>query len=50
MFGAIVDITGINSGVFMLMYAIVWVSLIWMYMSEVRHVHVLQRHGESPAA
>lgn len=42
MFGAIVDITGINSGVFMLMYGIVWVSLIWMYISEVRQVHVLQ--------
>jgi len=45
MFGAIVDITGINSGVFMLMYGITWVSLIWMYLTEVRHVNVLQSPG-----
>ena len=36
MFGMIVDLTGINSGIFMLMYGVVWVSLIWMYMTEVR--------------
>lgn len=50
MFGAIVDITGINSGVFMLMYGIVWVSLIWMYISEVRQVHVLQTKHSAHAA
>lgn len=50
MFGAIVDITGINSGVFMLMYGIVWVSLIWMYLSEVRQVHVLQTKYSAHAA
>ena len=42
MFGAIVDITGINSGIFMLMYGIVWVSLIWMYMTEVRKVPMIK--------
>ena len=36
MFGMIVDLTGINSGIFMLMYGVVWVSLIWMYLTEVR--------------
>ena len=42
MFGAIVDLTGVNSGIFMLMYGITWISLIWMYLTEVRQVHVLQ--------
>ena len=36
LFGIIVDVTGINSGIFMLMYGVVWVSLIWMYLTEVR--------------
>jgi NNP family nitrate/nitrite transporter-like MFS transporter len=42
MFGALVDITGIRSSVFMLMYGVVWVSLIWMYLSEVRKVPVIR--------
>ena len=37
MFGALLDITGIRSSAFMLMYGVVWVSLIWMYLTEVRH-------------
>jgi NNP family nitrate/nitrite transporter-like MFS transporter len=37
MFGALMDITGIRSSAFMLMYGVVWVSLIWMYWTEVRH-------------
>jgi NNP family nitrate/nitrite transporter-like MFS transporter len=36
MFGALVDITGIRSSCFMLMFGIVWVSLMWMYWTEVR--------------
>src|SRR5512133_3287399 len=36
MFGALVDLTGIRSSSFMLMYGVVWVSLIWMYLTEVR--------------
>ncbi len=36
MFGALVDLTGIRSSCFMLMYGVVWVSLIWMYWTEVR--------------
>jgi NNP family nitrate/nitrite transporter-like MFS transporter len=41
MFGALVDLTGIRSSAFMLMYAIVWVSLIWMYWTEVRRTEVM---------
>ncbi|WP_417661138.1 MFS transporter [Pseudomonas sp.] len=36
LFGALVDLTGVRSSCFMLMYGVVWVSLIWMYLSEVR--------------
>jgi len=41
MFGALVDITGIRSSAFMLMYGVVWVSLIWMYWTEVRKAEVM---------
>ena len=30
MFGILFDLTGIRSSAFMLMYGVVWVSLIWM--------------------
>ena len=36
MFGALVDLTGVRSSAFMLMFGIVWVSLLWMYFTEVR--------------
>ncbi|GAB4403640.1 MAG: nitrate/nitrite transporter [Rhodoferax sp.] len=36
MFGALLDWTGIRSSAFMLLYGVVWVSLIWMYWTEVR--------------
>ncbi|HEY9095493.1 MAG TPA: nitrate/nitrite transporter [Hydrogenophaga sp.] len=36
MFGGLMDLTGIRSSAFMLMYGVVWVSLIWMYWTEVR--------------
>lgn len=36
MFGALVDMTGIRSSAFMLMFGVVWVSLMWMYWTEVR--------------
>lgn len=36
MFGAAVDITGIRSSAFMIMFGVVWVSLIWIYISEVK--------------
>ncbi|WP_449430267.1 MFS transporter [Pseudomonas putida] len=41
LFGALVDLTGVRSSNFMLLYGVVWVSLIWMYLSEVRKTPVL---------
>ncbi len=41
MFGALMDLTGIRSSAFMLMYGVVWVSLIWMYWTEVRGAEVM---------
>jgi NNP family nitrate/nitrite transporter-like MFS transporter len=41
MFGALLDFTGIRSSAFMLMYGVVWVSLIWMYLTEVRRTDVM---------
>jgi len=35
MFGALVDLTGVNSTIFMLMWGITTVSLIWMYWTEI---------------
>jgi len=48
LFGAIVDLTGINSGIFMLMYGITWVSLIWMYLTEVRKLPMIRTAGADP--
>ena len=49
MFGALQDFTGIRSSAFMLMYGVVWVSLIWMYWTEVRRSDLLGKHA-SPAS
>ena len=46
MFGALMDLTGIRSSAFMLMYGIVWVSLIWIYWTENRHQQIV---GEARA-
>jgi len=35
MFGALLDVTGVNSTVFMLLWGITLVSLVWMYWSEI---------------
>ena len=35
MFGVLVDMTGVNSTVFMLLWGITFVSLVWMYWSEI---------------
>ena len=45
MFGALMDLTGIRSSAFMLMYGVVWVSLIWMYWTEVRRTEVMGRNA-----
>ena len=44
MFGALVDITGVRSSCFMLMYGIVFVSLMWMYWTEVKNRNVMHSH------
>ncbi len=44
LFGALLDLTGVRSSAFMLMYGVVWVSLIWMYWTEVRRTDVMG-HG-----
>jgi MFS transporter, NNP family, nitrate/nitrite transporter len=49
MFGALLDLTGVRTSAFMLMFGIVWVSLIWMYWTEVRPVKI-GRHHERQAA
>jgi NNP family nitrate/nitrite transporter-like MFS transporter len=41
MFGAMVDLTGVRSSAFMLLYGVVWVSLVWMYLTEVRTMDVM---------
>jgi NNP family nitrate/nitrite transporter-like MFS transporter len=41
MFGAILDRLGVNSSCFMLLYGIVWVSLILNYLTEVRRAPVM---------
>ncbi|MCW7541618.1 NarK/NasA family nitrate transporter [Aquabacterium sp. A7-Y] len=43
LFGALVDLTGVRSSAFMLMYGVVWVSLTWMYFTEVRRTEVMGR-------
>ena len=42
LFGALVDLTGVRSSAFMLMFGIVWVSLMWMYFTEVRPMSATQ--------
>jgi NNP family nitrate/nitrite transporter-like MFS transporter len=41
LFGALMDLTGVRSSAFMLMYGVVWVSLVWMYWTEVRKTDVM---------
>ncbi|MDT4853687.1 nitrite transporter [compost metagenome] len=48
MFGALVDLTGVRSSSFMLLYGVVWVSLIWMYFSEVRKTPVMGAAAQMP--
>ena len=46
LFGMLMDWTGIRSSAFMLMYGVVWVSLIWMYWTEVRKTEVMGTHAK----
>ncbi len=50
MFGALLDLTGIRSSAFMLMYGVVWVSLIWMYWTEMRRTDVLHSSTSAQTA
>ena len=50
LFGVMMDLTGIRSSAFMLMYGIVWVSLIWMYWTEVRRADVVGGDGTGAQA
>jgi len=47
MFGALMDLTGIRSSAFMLMYGVVWVSLIWMYWTEVRGTELMGSNAKN---
>ncbi len=51
MFGALLDYTGVRTSAFMLMFGIVWVSLIWMYWTEVKPVkvarHLARQSGQA---
>lgn len=49
-FGALVDLTGLRSSAFMLMFGIVWVSLMWMYFAEVRPMSAAESSTHSAAA
>jgi len=50
MFGALMDLTGIRSSAFMLMYGVVWVSLIWMYLTEIRRSEFMGKSVPAPVA
>ena len=45
LFGVLMDLTGVRSSAFMLMYGVVWVSLIWMYWTEVRRTELMGRNA-----
>ena len=49
-FGVLMDLTGIRSSAFMFMYGIVWVSLIWMYWTEVRRTEVMGKNAAGAPA
>ncbi|MDM4767307.1 nitrate/nitrite transporter [Pelomonas sp. SE-A7] len=45
LFGLLMDLTGVRSSAFMLMYGVVWVSLIWMYWTEVRKTELMGKNA-----
>lgn len=49
LFGALMDLSGVRSSAFMLMYGVVWVSLIWMYWTEVRRTEVMGSNAQGVA-
>jgi NNP family nitrate/nitrite transporter-like MFS transporter len=50
LFGILLDLTGVYSSCFMLLYGIVWVSLTLSYLTEVRRAHIIgSDHPEKDA-
>jgi NNP family nitrate/nitrite transporter-like MFS transporter len=45
LFGLLVDLTGIRSSAFMLMYGVISVSLVWMYWTEIRQAEFIETTG-----
>lgn len=50
LWGAVLDLTRIRSSCFMLLYGIVWVSLILMYFTEVRKARLVEHVDRAAAA
>jgi len=50
MFGALVDLTGIRSSVFMLLWGVTTVSLVWMYWTEIVPQRGAQLHARGMTA
>jgi NNP family nitrate/nitrite transporter-like MFS transporter len=50
MFGAILDWIGVSSSCFMLLYGIIWVSLMLNYVTEVRRAPVMGEPGKGVLA
>jgi NNP family nitrate/nitrite transporter-like MFS transporter len=50
LWGAILDLLRIRSSCFMLLYGVVWVSLILIYITEVRRYDIVERRGATGAA
>jgi len=48
MFGALVDLTGVPSSVFMLLFGVTFISLIWMYWTEIVPQREARRVQEDP--
>ncbi|WCM93721.1 NarK/NasA family nitrate transporter [Acidovorax sp. NCPPB 2350] len=46
-FGLLMDWTGVRSSAFMLMFGVVWVSLVWMYFTEVRRTGVVDARASA---
>jgi len=49
LFGALVDLTGVRSSAFMLLYGVVWVSLILAYFTEMRTTDAMHPEHREPA-
>ncbi len=50
LWGAILDLLRIRSSCFMLLYGVVWVSLILIYVTEVRRYNIVDRRGAMAGA